>query len=162
MPAANSLIWTIPQCSWQIYLYAPICNINGCMQNGALWCMGLMHCDICATGLLTMWEGTYLLSLGRELINLLYLTLQCWGIAENADILWLIWLFWSRALEAPVTRSSRTSWCFLFRVGYWLKDLKLLPSHTSMGDHSSVHPVCSWTHLRWELISLGQEGCSNR
>ena len=53
-------------------------------------------------------------------------------------LLWLLWLYWSWALEAPVTRSSATSWCFLFRVRYWLKDLKLLPSHTSMGDPSSV------------------------
>ena len=47
----NSSISQIPQCIRQITHNAPFSNIF-LLQNGALWDMGLVHCEICAMGLL--------------------------------------------------------------------------------------------------------------
>ena len=47
----NSSISQIPQCIRQITHNAPFSNIV-LLQNGALWDMGLVHCGICAMGLL--------------------------------------------------------------------------------------------------------------
>ena len=32
------------------------------LQNGALWDMGMVHCGICATGLLITWLGTWIVA----------------------------------------------------------------------------------------------------
>ena len=47
----NSSISQISQCIRQITHNAPFSNIF-LLQNGALWDMGLVHCGICAMGLL--------------------------------------------------------------------------------------------------------------
>ena len=47
----KSSISQIPQCIRQITHNAPFSNIF-MLQNGALWDMGLVHCGICAMGLL--------------------------------------------------------------------------------------------------------------
>ena len=47
----KSSISQIPQCIRQITHNAPFSNIF-LLQNGALWDMGLVHCGICAIGLL--------------------------------------------------------------------------------------------------------------
>ena len=46
----NSSISQIPQCIRQITHDAPFSNIF-MSQNGALWDMGLVHCGMCAMGL---------------------------------------------------------------------------------------------------------------